>query len=386
VTKGESFTRAWPFVLRERPSKRGAVLVVDSHVPEPDRNAGDLYMLQYMNVLKAAGFKVVFLAHDRRTRHPYVDDLQQMGVETLYGPFDEAAWLRENGSHIQSVVLARPEIATAHLPLIRRNTSAKVIYYTHDLHFLREQRRHQLTGDTAALEASRRLLGIEEFLCRSVDYVATPSSGEVDEIEKLGAMRVTVWPPYVESTPATPAAAGRRDVIFVGGYIHLPNIDAATYLVNAVMPFVWAELPETNVMLVGDAPSREVLALAGPRVKVTGFVPDLAPYYASAGVSANPLRYGAGLKGKVLASLAARVPVVTTTIGNEGIGLTDGVDALIREDAERSARAITQVLQDDALADRLRTNGVELVERRFSKHVTADAILSTLDELLGVAA
>jgi glycosyltransferase involved in cell wall biosynthesis len=169
------------------------------------------------------------------------------------------------------------------------------------------------------------------------------------------------------SAVTTPELGERRDVLFLGSFTHEPNVDAAVILVRDVMPLVWPHAPDTMVVVVGQHPPSQVLALAGPRVEVTGHVPDLDPYWARARVMVAPLRYGAGVKGKLLASLAAGVPVVTTAVGNEGIDLADGTQALIGETPATLADHVTRVLSDAELARRLAREGRRHIGERFSE-------------------
>ena len=112
------------------------------------------------------------------------------------------------------------------------------------------------------------------------------------------------------------------------------------------MPLVWPHVPDARVMLIGSEAPPEIYALAGERVEVVGFAPHLAPYYARARMSVNPLRYGSGVKGKIIASMAAGVPVVTTTIGNEGIGLAHGEEVLVGDTATEIAAHIVALFDD----------------------------------------
>jgi glycosyltransferase involved in cell wall biosynthesis len=132
------------------------------------------------------------------------------------------------------------------------------------------------------------------------------------------------------------------------------------------------------LLLVGNAPPAQVRALANDRVTVTGYVPDLAPYYARARVSANPLRYGAGLKGKIVSSLAAGVPVVGTPIANEGIGLEDGREALFGETPDQIAAHVIRLFTDAAFAEDVGRNGQEFVMRRFDAARTTRAVIAAV--------
>jgi glycosyltransferase involved in cell wall biosynthesis len=177
----------------------------------------------------------------------------------------------------------------------------------------------------------------------------------------------------------TPALADRRAVMFLGGFEHLPNIDAARILVEEVMPLVWAEAPDVEALIVGSDPTPEVLALAGPRVQVTGYVPDLAPWFGRSRMTLSALRYGAGLKGKIVTSLEAGVPVVTTAIGNEGLDLRDGVEALIAEAPAELAEAALRLLRDPELAASLAAAGAARVARRFSREEAREALRAALE-------
>ena len=167
-------------------------------------------------------------------------------------------------------------------------------------------------------------------------------------------------------------------IIFVGGFGHPPNVDAAAWLVREIMPLVWAQAPDVRLLLVGSAPPPEVQALAGPRVEVTGFVPDIAPLYARSRMSVSPLRYGAGVKGKIVASLQAGVPVVTTAIGNEGLDLVPGIEALVAGTAPMLAAAILDLWRDPAMQHRLARAGQAVLRDRYSDAAARRAMQSVL--------
>ncbi len=362
------------FLARDRRRTRGIILVIDDKVPQPDRNAGGLTVFQYLRLLAADGFKVIYLPHDGLERPPYTAALQQMGIEVLYGDVKAGRWFAKNGRHLDWVLLARPNIAPHYLDLVRRYTHARLLYYTHDLHFVRELGRHETTGDPQALRDGNYLRAVETDLFRRVDCVLTPSADEVPVIQELApGQEVRVLKPYffnglsVEHGATGPRLSSRDAIIFVGGYDHLPNVDAAQVLVRDVMPLVWRDVPSARVLLVGNVPPPEVEALAGERVQVVGYVPDLGPWYAQARVSVSPLRFGSGVKGKIIESLVAGVPVVTTSIGNDGIGLTSGTEALIADDPREIAAQVIRVFRDEHLPEGLAAAGRRVVIEQFSE-------------------
>ncbi len=371
--------------IRSRPAPSGIALVIDDRVPEWDRNAGGVTLNQYLHLLQDMGYHVTFCpAFDAAPTQPYTAALQQDGIEVLHAPETLDRWLRANGRQVDLVWTARPDVTGPILDLIRAETRAPVLYYTHDLHHLRERRRWELEGDPHALTESKRLKRIETRIFAEVDRVMTPSEEEAVAIRAdVPAAQVHAIPPYI--LPAAPLArpgpASARDaLIFVGGYNHLPNVDAAVWLVQEIMPLVWATLPDMRLLLVGNAPPPAVENLASRRVTVTGFVPDVAPLYAQARLSVNPLRYGAGVKGKIVASLQEGVPVVTTTVGNEGLGLVHGAEAWIAETAADFAAGVVALYRHPARCAAMAQAAQAVLSRRFSEDAARTALMGVLGQ------
>ncbi|WP_428487097.1 glycosyltransferase [Rhodopila sp.] len=373
------------FLARQRPGAPGIILMIDDKVPEYDRHAGALTIFQYVKLLCGLGFRIVFCPADLTARQPYTIVLQDIGIEVLHAPVELAGWLAAHGQHLTVVWTARPDVSAGLLDLVRATTTARILYYPHDLHYLREMRRYQLEGDLWALEESNRLRKLELAIFRAVDCVMTPSVVEAEVIRReVPEATVRVVPPYLYPTRAAVSLdadsfAARRDILFVGGFKHPPNVDAALWLAREIMPLVWRQAPDARLILVGDEPTEAVRALgADTRVEVTGYVPDLAPYFERARASVSPLRYGAGVKGKIVSSLESGIPVVTTAVGNEGIALMDGQEVLLGETAEDLAAAVLRLLRDPALCAALSLAGVMVIQQRFSEDVAREVMQSVL--------
>jgi len=361
------------FLARERPHARGTILVIDDKVPEYDRHAGALGTYQYLALMVEEDFKVIFLADDGIARQPYTDTLQELGIEVITGPLAIANWLKEVGPHLRWVILSRPWVAPRYLYHVREQSNARVLYHPQDLYWLRERRRYQVTGDAEAMRESARLYRIEQEIFRRVDCGLTLSVDEVPLIEAMapGTEIRVVTPYFYEQGPATPSRhpplTDRSEIVFVGAYDHLPNVDAATVLIREVMPLVWKQRPDAHVLLVGDFAPPEIEALASDRVSVLGYVPDLATVWARARMSVNPIRFGAGVKGKVVHSLQAGVPVITTTIGNEGIRLRPGLEVLIGDTPEAIAEHVISLYDNPELLMALAAAGSRLINDRYTK-------------------
>ena len=171
---------------------------------------------------------------------------------------------------------------------------------------------------------------------------------------------------------------GRRDLLFVGGFSHTPNVDAILYFRREIFPLVLQRLPQMRLWVVGNAPPPEIVALASENVIVTGYALYLVPYLEAALVSVAPLRFGSGMKGKIGEAMAWGIPVVTTTIGAEGMGLQDGVDALIADTPEGFALRIIQLHQNPELWNSVVQKARKRVEREWSP----DAVDRSLTQIL----
>jgi len=377
------------FTARDSRANAGVALVIDDKVPQPDRSAGGLALFQYLVLLHDLGLKVVYCPADMTATEPYTGHIRQRGIEVVHTPDTLTGWLSRNGRHVDYVWIARPSIAAEWLDTLRRMTGAPIFYFTHDLHHLREMRRFEIEGDWRAREESTRLKRQELAIFARVDVVLSVSVAEAEFIQRdVPTATVRAIPPFlfVPSTlPAFPTAdsfAERRDIVFVGGFDHLPNVDAAIWLAREIYPLIQARAPQARLVILGNQPPSSVTALAGPGVEVVGYVPDLAPYYANARMSLSPLRYGAGVKGKVFGSLQAGIPVVTTLIGSEGIGLQDGVDALIGETASEIAECAVGLFEDPHLCARIAAAGETLAREKFSVE-RATRVMRELFEIEG---
>jgi glycosyltransferase involved in cell wall biosynthesis len=260
-----------------------------------------------------------------------------------------------------------------------------VVFDTVDLHWLREARRAALTGNGAGVPRSvTTIRERERALVRATDATLVVTEDErAHVVADVPGAAVYIVPNVHELHESVPPAGGREGVVFVGGFEHPPNIDAARVLIREVMPLVWRDLGDVPVTIVGaDAPA-EVQQLASELVDVCGWVPDLDPLLDSARLLLAPLTYGAGLKGKVTQALAAGLPVVTTPVGAEGLDAVDGEQMLIGDTPEALAERVVRLLGDDELWRRLSRSGQQLAAARCSPELMSSRLRELLDAVLG---
>jgi GT2 family glycosyltransferase len=347
------------------------VLVIDALTPRADRDSGSLRLVNLMRMLREDGAHVVFLPSNREHDGRYTQALQQMGIEAWYAPFAQRApaWLRAHGARFGHVLVSRHYVAREFLPLLRRHApQAKVLFDSVDLHYLRERRAAELAGDAALLRAADRTRAHELAIVARAD--ATLVVGEQErallERDAPGARIELLSNLHEVAGPGQPFAQ-RRDLVFVGGFRHPPNVDGVLWFAREVWPRVRAGLPDAVFHCIGSNVPPQIAALARiPGVRVHGYVPDITPYMDGCRIAVAPLRYGAGVKGKVNLSMAHGQPVVATACAIESMHLHPGEDVLVADDADAFAAAILRLYVDEALWARLAANGLANVERHFS--------------------
>ena len=331
-----------------RASNRGAgphVLIADEAVPAPDRDGGSRRMWKVVEALRGLGCAVTMLPAGGEAREPYASMLEVAGVEVLRSPNEVESELAGIGPDLALAILSRPHVASRYVYMLRELAPfARVVYDIADLHFVREMRRAQVEGRPPGPQVDA-LRELELAMVRCCDTTVAVSAEERETLlELVPGADVRVLPAIQEPVADVAPLDGRAGIVFVGSFAHSPNVDAATFLVREVMPHVWRERPDAALRIVGTAPPPEVAALAGPRVEVAGWVEDLAGVLDQTRVAVAPLRYGAGVKLKTVDAMAHGIPVVSTTIGAEGVGAADGDSILVADEPSEIADRLVALL------------------------------------------
>ncbi len=326
------------------------ILVVDSYVPLYDREAGSQRIYHIVSMLVAAGCNVIFLPDNYAPMEPYTSELQQMGVEVLHH-VEGGRTLHESLDMVLPLLdfawISRPHLFEKYGPVVRRNRSLRLIYDTVDLGHVRGRRRAEMLGEADA--EWQELQRIEVANANDADATVVVTQEEEQVLQDLGIREICVIP----TIHAPIIAGGRRfedsaGLLFIGNYNHTPNVDAVQWLCDEVMPLVWTSLPDVSLTLVGSNPPQSVFALRSKNVRVTGHVRDVSTYFRDSRILAAPLRFGAGMKGKIGQALQYALPVVTTPVGAEGLGLRDGENASIADANPGAFAAAIVSLYNDA--------------------------------------
>ena len=374
---------------------RGLMLVAADILPLFDQSSGGLRLKTLMELMGEAGWTMAFASLDGLGNQAsvlkteeglarYEGALRAIGVQWFfYGIEQITGFLAETGRDLSQAFLSFPHVAAELMPLVRRYCpAARIAYDMVDFHGLRLAREARLTNDAALLAKAERQRAIEIGCARNADITIAVTDEERAAILEIAPEVVVETLPNVfrVSAKPVPGPEGRNGLLFVGGFWHSPNGDAMHWFVDRILPLIQREVPYVVLRIVGANPENDVLALGTrPGVEVLGFVPDLAPVFASSRVFVAPLRYGAGMKGKIGQSLVQGLPVVTTAIGTEGMALQDGVHVLVAETEAEFAARVLQLMRQDELWRRLAATGRAHIEATLS----ADAVRRQLEAILG---
>jgi hypothetical protein len=357
------------------------ILIIDSYVPLYDRESGSCRLFGIIKILIDLGYFVIFLPDNGFPEEPYTSELQEMGVEVLYSTPqqpDLKKQLLKRLSFIDKAWICRPELSEKYWDIIRHNSKIPVIYDTIDLHFLRLKRQQQFLPAKSPDQSWEKFQQRETTLAKEANATVVVTEVEKDTLKNLGIKNVWVIPNIHHPFPgAIKEFEQRSDLLFIGSYNHPPNIDAVIWLCQKIMPLIWQSHPEIKVTLLGSNPPEEVKSLESDRVVVTGYVSDVEPYFLNSRVFVAPLRFGAGMKGKIGHSMSYGLPTVTTFIGAEGMGLIDGYDIRIADEPEIFAQRVLELYSQPKLWNHLSQNSLMTIQQ-----YSPESIKESLSDLL----
>ena len=363
--------------------------MIDTRTPTPDKDSGSNDLISYMKIFKSLSLGVTFIPAGELTFvEGYTQDLQRMGIECLYAPYveDTAAYLEAQGRRFDVVLLYRFHCAGAYFETVRKHCPrAKIIFDTVDLHFLREQRQAMIEGSPVIAAQAQETKMKELSLIRKVDRTIVLSAAERNVLVKehgIPDSLLSVIPIVREIPGLRNPFQTRRNILFIGGYEHKPNVDAVVYFASSIWPLVRARLPDVRFFLLGSKLPEEVVRLGEePGVSVVGYVTDLSEYFDQCRLSVAPLRYGAGIKGKVGTSLSYGVPCVASSVAAEGSGMRDGVEVLVADDPASFSDAVVNLYADEDLWNTLSRNGLAFVKAHYSMEAGRGKIADMLGGL-----
>jgi len=360
-----------------------------------DKHAGSLRLRNLVQLLGEMDLKVVLgslasreefihLAGSVEQRNRYEQELRRIGVRQIaYGSDEIEDALRETGLSLKAALLSMPAVAEQLIPRVRMHAPwVTILYDMVDFHALRMSREAQMKSDGSLQVKADQMREIELTNARTADVTVAISDSERAALLDLDPALVVEVVPLVFELPRIAAgpAKERRGLFFVGGFWHTPNADAVIWFVKEIWPLILRQQADLVFRIAGSNAPADVLALAQrPGVEVVGFVPDLTELFDRSRVFVAPMRFGAGVKGKVGESMAHGLPVVATSIGAEGMSARDGEHLLVADAPGAFADAVLRLVGDDELWARLQANGRKFVEQTQSMAAARLKLAELLD-------
>jgi len=367
---------------RNENSKR--LLYLDWAIPKPDQDAASVTAALLLQIFDSIGYKVTFVPCGLKYEEGYYEDLVAANIDVVVYPAIQSVkeWLQDNAANYDVCVMARGPVVWPYLKTIKACApNLRLIFNTVDLHYLREFRQAELANDEQARQAALVLREQELELIDKCDLTILLSNDELYTVRKLRPEALlTVLPVVFKEIPgAARSYSQRRDILFIGSFPHKPNIDAVVYFAESVFPIIKRHIPDICFKVIGANPPEEVNRLASiPGIEILGFVKDLEPVFADIRLTVAPLRYGAGIKGKIGTSLCYGVPCVATSMAVEGMGLTAGLNVLVGDCPEAFAAAVCDAYLNAELWQTLSSEGYKFAIENYSIDVIRERVRNLL--------
>ena len=365
------------FWARDRSYKKKTILFIEEHVPTYDRDAGSRTIYQLICFFISQGYHVVFYPINLHVDKVYAPKLMEMGIEVIYSKvgskyFEE--WLRKFGKYLDTVIISRPNTFHSSEQILRRYFNGPLIYYGHDIHHLRMSMESKRLNKLEFNKETAAMLLMEQFAWSKADLVLYPSPEEVAIVQNyissenansvVRKMPIFILEPRDKPLPPI----GPKQIIFVGGFNHYPNISGISWFVKYVFPMILVNMPEVKLLIIGSNPPGDVRSFAGRSIDVLGGISEQAldSIYQLSRVSIAPLLVGAGVKGKVVEAMGKGIPVVTTSVGAQGFDL-DKCGLHVSDEPVEFMNFILKLLADDVEWRKASDKQYEYVEKNYSK-------------------
>ena len=351
-------------------------LVIDDRMPRSGRDAGSNVLLSHMRSLQRLGFEVSFVSADT-VGGAAADALAAEGIAPYHAPWTgsvEEVLRREAGGF--ALVYLHRVSNTRYLPLIRHyQPRARLVYCVADLHHLRLARQAEVEQRPELTHASQQLRTAELSAATLADAVITHSSHEAALLRRdAPGARVHLVPWAVAANPVQAPFSERRGLAFVGSFGHAPNVDAAWWLLQDILPLLGTRAPGIECLMVGSDMPDSLRAAERPGVRMLGHVADLGSVFGQVRLTVAPLTFGAGAKGKLLDSLAAGVPCACTPVAAEGLELPQTLQATVAASAGSLVDVILRLHDDAEFNAGCASAGLSLIATQWSQ-ARVDALM-----------
>ena len=371
------------FMSRTKSYKK-RILILENSLPEPNKDAGSLRQWQIIEILVQQGYFVTFWPDNSFALQPYTEQLQRLGVEVAYGVnLDFMEFMKSRKDCYDVVWSSRPFIAAKYIETIKQHQpNARRIYDTVDLHFLREERKARIEKSEKGLEIAQALKEVEYSIIRDSESAIVVSTEEKKLLQKDGHENIIVLPTIHQpkDVKLTPPFNKRSGLLFIGNYQHQPNLDAVVWFVDEILPLAIKKNKSIEINIVGSNADLLPKRLNNTdNVNILGHIENLETVMDSARLFVSPLRFGAGVKGKIGESAAHGLPVIATKVSLEGMGFTQMKDVLVADGAQQFAKTVIDAYDDEKLWGKLQSNASKLIDKWYSPERACEIIVSVIE-------
>ncbi len=377
------------FSERDRTTGKKHILVIDHYLPQVDKDAGSRCISNFIDAMLALGYYVKFLGENQNVPKPYVKSQQEKGVEVLYGKafnFDEERWkeyLEKSINDFDAVLLSRASVCLPILKFIRSiSYSGKIIYFGHDLGYLRMEQEAAENKDAALFKKAEKIKAAEDFMYAHADNSLVLSYDELAYLKKYITRPLRYVPGYFfEVSNDGPKFEERHGLLFVGGFNHPPNSDAMKFFLEEVYPQL--SIHNIGLTIVGSLVPLFIFKykerFKGVNILSDISVSELDGLYNQSRLAIAPLLSGAGVKGKVIEAMAKGVPVVGTSTAFEGMPKNDDFVYKGVNSASDMIAEILRIYADKITWEKLSAFGKAYVKENFNK----ENMKSVFKEIVG---
>jgi glycosyltransferase involved in cell wall biosynthesis len=358
-------------------TKKG-VLIIDSIIPEYDRDSGSRRLFHIIEIMLKRGFNVFLLADTKeyRFKNEYCQTYRNMGA-VVYEPvldennklIDREKFIQLISPHIEFAWLHRPDIFFKYYVFVKKFSKAKLVFDMVDFHYLRLKREWERSKDPSIEKLMNKYLKMELHNAEMADVVAPITEEDKNELLPLlhGKTEMVVVGnihQFKNENSGFKNFNQRENLLFIGSFIHTPNLDAVKYLHDKILPILLKELPALKIEIIGSYAPQEILDMNSENFRVLGFVEDISEYFNSAKLFVAPLAFGAGIKGKIGQSLEFGLPLVTTEIGAEGFNFSPNEELMLApfDSPKDFAEKIISLYTDETLWNQVSDNSKKILK------------------------
>lgn len=363
--------------------KTHRILILDNNNLSPTSDAGSLLVFNLCLLFRELNFQVTFIP---TTGTIYIDNetniLQKNGIEVLYAPYivNTTQHLSAYGDRYDVVLLVRPDCALKYVDDVKLYcTKAKVIFHTIDIHFKRLMGEAKIKSDPEVEKHAIKMREIELSVISKCDITIVVSEEDRRSVsDLLSDARLFKFGLILNTIDLPSRFEERSGIVFCGGFAHSPNEDAILFFINEIMPDLEKNIPDLCLYIVGSNIPERIKNLERQNIVVVGYVKDLSLFLSKMVVSIAPLRFGAGVKGKIATALSNGLPTVATSIATEGMGLTNGINILIEDDHAEFIRAINRLVSDKIYWMQVSQNGLDYAKLNWSARAAQFELINLL--------